>query len=136
MTLIVCLDDRNGLLFLGRRLSADRRVRENILELSRGAVLWMNVYSAEQFEDLPENVRVCETFLSQAGEEDLCFAENSDLTQVLSRVEKLIVYRWNRHYPSDRKFPWELMPATMSCTEKLDFEGFSHERITREVYAL
>ena len=136
MTLIVCLDDRNGSLFLGRRLSADRRVRENILELSRERLLWLNAYSAEQFEKLPENVRICEQYLSQAGEGDLCFAENSDLTQVLSRVEKLIVYRWNRHYPSDRKFPWELMPASMACVEKWDFEGFSHERITREVYVL
>jgi hypothetical protein len=134
MTLIVCLDEENGMLFLGRRQSMDRCVRERILELSRCSILWMNAYSAKQFDELPGHVRISENPCEEMGEQDFCFAENIELSKVLQRIEKLIVFRWNRRYPSDRKFPWEFLSPDFRCCLRTDFAGFSHECITQEVY--
>ena len=50
MKLIVCLDDRNGMSFLGRRQSQDALLRKDLLAYVAGSALSMNAYSAAQFE--------------------------------------------------------------------------------------
>ena len=49
MRLIVCLDDRDGMTFLGRRQSQDALLRQDMLAYVDGHELWMNSYSAAQF---------------------------------------------------------------------------------------
>ncbi len=131
MHLVVCIDERNGMSFLGRRLSSDRLLRENMLALTEGRPLWMSPYSAAQFE-AKANIREAEDFLILAGDGEYCFCEN-----VLPRekIESIILYRWNRRYPADLHFPQELLDSRL-CVQVTEFPGFSHETITREVYAL
>lgn len=136
MNLIVCLDDREGMTFAGRRQSKDRLLRQDLVEMTAGQRLWMNSYSAAQFDYLPENVTVDEDFLNRCEEEQWCFAENVDLTDALSKVRKLVIYRWNRSYPHDRKFPIETIETRWKPVESKEFPGSSHECITREVYVL
>ena len=50
MILIACVDDRGGIAFNHRRQSSDSVVRNRILELTAGSRLWMNEYSAKQFD--------------------------------------------------------------------------------------
>ena len=52
----------------------------------------------------------------------------------LPKMEQLIVYRWNRHYPSDASFPIALEAPAWQCCEMTEFRGYSHEKITKEVY--
>lgn len=133
MHIIVCLDDRNGMLFNHRRQSQDKTLRKYILELTGEQPLWMNAYSAGQFENLPGNVRVDENFLEQAKPGEYCFVENCDVLPAVNRIESCIVYRWNRLYPADTWFPEQLLKKLCS---REDFAGNSHETITREVYSL
>ena len=131
MRLILCLDERGGLSFYGRRLSRDVAVCRRILELSRGAELWMSPGSQPLFISLEGNVFACEDYLDRAGEGAFCFAE----TQLpdMSRVQTLYVFRWGRHYPSDvRFFPEEF---GFSIISEEQFSGKSHDKITLEVYA-
>lgn len=132
MKLIVCLDDRNGVLFLGRRLSRDRAVCADILAQCGGGKLWMNAYSAAMFG---ADARICvaEDFLDKAMTEDSCFVENVTVEPYLP-VSKLTVYRWNRCYPSDRKFPLEQALRGMVLQSRCEFAGSSHDVITREEY--
>ena len=67
MILAVCIDDRNGMLFNGRRQSQDRVLREDLVREAGGGPLWMNAYSARQFDPPPEGLRTAEDFLEQAG---------------------------------------------------------------------
>ena len=53
-----------------------------------------------------------------------------------NKVQRLIVYRWNRLYPSDVQFPLEYLSGKCKLESSFDFAGNSHERITREVYVL
>ena len=50
MNIAVCLDDKNGMLFCGRRQSKDQYLRQQLLERSKPNALWMNGFSAKQFE--------------------------------------------------------------------------------------
>ena len=136
MKLIVCLDDRDGMLFNRRRQSKDKVVCDDILELSAGNKLWMNSYSAKQFPDDRSDMIVDEQFLEKAGERDFCFVENADISAYADKVSQVIVYRWNRLYPSDVRFPSYLFEGVWKKVSWDDFPGNSHESITREVYDL
>ena len=120
MKLIVCLDDKNGMLFNKRRQSRDKILIENMLELCKGERLYTNEYSSALF---PENsVVICEDF--ENIENGFVFAENN--------IEEIIVYKWNRVYPADIFFNISL--DGWSLAETVDFIGSSHEKITRKRY--
>lgn len=131
MILIACVDDRLGMLFHNRRQSQDRILRERILTLTQNSRLWMNAYSAGQFASAPQ-ITVAEDFLQQAATGEFCFVENVDPALALPRLEKLILYRWNRSYPGD--FFLNLPLESWRKTASSDFSGSSHEKITEEIY--
>jgi len=132
MHLILCIDDRDGLSFGGKRLSSDRKLTEFLLDYTSSGKLWMNSYSAKLF---PEGtVCVDEDFLHKAGEGEYCFLENTPLTDI-SGLESVTLCRWNRRYPSTVKFPRTLLEA-MRLESCQDFPGNSHDLISVERYTL
>ena len=126
MKLIVCLDDNNGMMFNKRRQSRDRVLIENVLEFCKGEKLYTNEYSAKLFPE--KTVEIFEN-VEQIGI-SFCFAE--DFTVNEEYVDEIIVYKWNRLYPADTYFNINL--ENWSLIESVDFEGSSHEKITREIY--
>ena len=134
MILIVCLDNKNGLSFGARRQSMDSAVRQDILKTVGNGVLRMNAYSARQFNGEIKNTE--EDFLKNAKSDDFCFLETDDITPYIQSVSGLIVYRWNRDYPSDMRFPLERVIGEGTKRECCEFSGTSHTKITREVYFL
>ena len=127
MILSLCADDRLGLSFGGRRLCKVSQVRRRLLELS-GGKLRMSEYSARQFE---EPVYSGADYLSGAAAEDWCFAENRDYLAFSDAIGKIVLFRWNRHYPADVRFEF---PGKWALVRSEDFPGSSHEKITMEVY--
>lgn len=136
MTLITCIEDRGGLAFHRRRLSRDRVLCERILELAGVGTLRISPYSAPLLRGLPHTAGLLEgeDFLEQTAGEDFCFAEREDLTPWLDRADKLVLFRWNRTYPFDLRFPLEELERHWALTGRLDFPGSSHEKITEEWY--
>lgn len=126
MKLIVCLDDNNGMMFNKRRQSRDRMLIENVLELCKCVKLYTNEYSFKLF---PENTVEIFEDIENIGN-SFCFAE--DFTVNEEKVDEIIVYKWNRVYPADTYFNIDL--KNWSLIEIFDFEGSSHEKITREIY--
>lgn len=133
MIIVACIDNRGGMLFNRRRQSQDRLLREDLLREAAGRPLWMNSYSAGQFSDPPENLRIAENFYRQAGEGEFCLFENVDPAPWLDAGEGLLLYHWNRSYPADLRFP--LPPEGWTLTRREEFAGSSHEKITKEVYS-
>ena len=135
MNVIAVIDDGGGLTFNRRRQSQDRVLRERILRLSEGPRLWTNAYTRKQFDDTA-SAQICvdEDFLQKAPAGDYCFVENVPVSPVLERVERVILFRWNRAYPSDVKFDLDLSAPGWTLTHTDEFPGFSHEKITEEVY--
>lgn len=144
MKVIVCVDDGNGMLFNKRRQSQDRVLRDDVQKMTAGQKMWMNAYSARQFQEgsqTGENVTgvsetaaliVAEDFLRQAGENDFCFVENEKLLPYSDRITEVVVYRWNRSYPGD--FHLDLDLKQWRLVQTTEFAGYSHEKITKEIY--
>lgn len=128
MILAVCVENRMGLAFMGRRLSKDALLRERLWELSGGS-LRMSPYSAKQFS---EPVYAGADYLSGAQSGDWCFCENGDYEGFSGQIEKIVLFKWNRDYPADLRFSF---PGEWTLVSSEDFPGKSHETITMEVYA-
>ncbi len=135
MILIACIDDKGGLMFNRRRQSQDQTLRDYILKMTAGSRLWMNAYTFGQFkqEDAPQ-IQVAEDFPSQAGTGEYCLCENTDFHLWEGRVEQVILFRWNRTYPADLYFRQVFSLNGWHCTQSEEFPGYSHEKITKEVY--
>lgn len=135
MKIAVCLDDKNGMLFGGRRQSQDRYLRQQLLQLAQPHGLWMNGFSAKQFEPR-DAIRVAEDFLDAMPMDQWCFVENMDVIPYKEKIQCIAIYRWNRHYPSDVKFPIEEFCGSWRQVSSRTFPGHSHDQITEEIYQL
>lgn len=136
MKIIVCLDDRDGMMFNRRRQSCDRILRERMLSLVGSAKLYMNEYSRRQFDGEHKNIIADEAFLFTAGDDDYCFIENIDVSDFVDIIDTVIIYRWGRVYPSDMKFPTAVFRSRWTLTSKTKFAGSSHKNICEEIYSL
>lgn len=133
MDIIICLDDRNGMLFHHRRQSRDREVIRDMLQECAGRKLLVSPFSAGLFEKGARGVIVVDNPLSQAQNQDVCFIEAEDITPYRDSVESWIIYRWNRRYPADTWFSIDLH-EDWKLAETTEFAGYSHEKITKEIY--
>ena len=131
MIAVVCVDDRGGMTFNHRRVSRDKGLIADLLALRGEAALYIHPYSLPLFGGA-EKVIASEDFLDLAGEGDVCFVENVPLTDAQERIERLIVYRWNRDYPADTYLDVDLEAFRLEAST--DFAGSSHDPITREEY--
>ena len=125
---IICLDQRDGMYFNERRQSRDRYVIRDIVRMTKDKVLHINSYSEELFNEKLCEYIVSDDYFSDAKDGEYCFVENHILDQ--SRLEKLIVYRWDKIYPTDHKF--KLNEWKLESSE--EFQGYSHDTIVKEVY--
>lgn len=133
MIVIVCLDDKKGMMFNRRRQSRDQAVTERIQKICAGKKLWMNPYSYKLYGS-PEgmDIEVENDFLSLAGSGEFCLAESDRLMPFIEKIEQIIVYWWNRMYPADVYLDLDL--SQWERKERNEFQGTSHEMITEEIY--
>ena len=101
MIIILCLDNNNGMMFNDRRQSQDRGLREYIAEMTKGEKVYMNAYTEKLYEEINDPV-VCEDFLHKAGKGETCIVENLPLKPVIDQIEEIVIFRWNKVYPSDQ----------------------------------
>jgi hypothetical protein len=132
MHIIVCIDETKGMMFNNRRQSQDGVLREKVIELCKDSRLLMNEYSARQFGDY-SGITVSNDYLSLADANDYCFIEDGVLPPA-EKIENVIVFNWNRRYPSDVSFDFDLKQNGFKSTETEEFAGSSHEKITLEIY--
>lgn len=130
MNIIVCIDDNQGMLFNKRRQSRDVKVLEDIATLTD--TLWISSFSEKLFEDQTIKTIISNEFLDQASKGSYCFVEGQILKPYEKNIEQLIIYKWNRKYPSD--FKLDLNLEEWKLVESVDFVGNSHDKITKERY--
>lgn len=147
MTIIACVDEKNGMMFHHRRQSRDSVVCRDILWECSGKKLYLSAYSGKLFEAVSEDreavnpeevaeaeIQIAEDILNLAGEEDACFIEDTEITGFEGKIQKVILYKWNRRYPADKYFPIDLTDGAWELQRAEEFKGSSHERITKDVY--
>lgn len=129
MIVAVCIDDNSGMLFNCRRQSRDRELIKDFVKTAKENKILIKPFSSILFEN--ETITVDEKCLDNAGENDFCFIEDENIIPYAGKINELIVYKWNRVYPADVLFE---MPQDFVLQSSEDFSGFSHERITKEIY--
>lgn len=137
MIIIAVVDDNNGIAFNNRRQSQDRLLREHILSMTENKPLWMNHYSEKQFVDIEgkNQIIVDDLFLQKVASGEYCFIENTAVSLYKNRIEKIILFKWNRKYPADMYFDVDLTSPEWKLQYTDEIKGFSHEKITEEIYS-
>ena len=133
MTAIVCVEERGGILFLKRRVSRDSEVYRDIAD-SFDKIL-LTKYSLPLFDGLKLDTEVCPSPLSDERKGDVCFIEDGSIKKNIKKITRLIIYKWNRTYPSDVRLGFEPSDEGFSLISTLDIVGNSHEKITKEIYS-
>ena len=143
MKVIICVDDHLGYMFNNRRLSSDRMQRLHMLSkiASIGSNLFINQYSERSFRRMKllgayrtiDNVKVingeASEFLVSADENDgWAFVENVDVAKWVDKADELIIYKWNRTYPYDKKLSDDIFDKFDVAENEL-FKGNSHPTI-------
>ena len=78
LNLIICVDNKNGIMFNGRRQSRDRAVCEDILDMTGEHLLYTSEYSFALFEKYADSRVICsDSPVFSAGRGDYCFAEDT-----------------------------------------------------------
>ena len=136
LNLILCVDKVGGMLFNNRRVSRDREVTADILKTVKGERLFVKPYSLKLFSEFDDYslMTVCNDPLNEVSGGEWCFIEDEDVTPYLDKVERLLIYNWNREYPFELGFDMKILDEQFRLTDKRKFVGYSHEEITREIY--
>ncbi|MEG0392489.1 MAG: ribonuclease Z, partial [Anaerovoracaceae bacterium] len=110
MIIIACVDQANGMTFNHRRQSRDSAVIKDILRQTQEKILWMSPYSYGLFSGNLEKenlIQVEEQLLGRVGKGEYCFME--DFPQGDEEdIEGVILYRWDKTYPAETRFPLDL----------------------------
>ena len=132
MKIIAIVDDSYGMMFNKRRQSRDKVLYEKVATLVADHRLWMNSYSYTLFEGMDGNICVEEDFLSKIAEGEYCFVEDKNVASYIEEIEEVVLFHWNRKYPSD--FKLDILPEQEGfiCVSTEEFVGNSHENITME----
>jgi hypothetical protein len=93
---------------------------ENIYIMEHSAVLFAD-YDVSKIDNI-----------SELPVDAVYFHEITDPKGLIKKFDTIIIYRWNRHYPSDVKFEFKMNDYKKIHEE--EFVGFSHDKITKEVY--
>ena len=130
--LFFTLDDKNAVTFAGKRQSKDIKVAQKMCEFMSGTPLAIKAKSANFFEGVDIPLVTVDNFVDCREDTPTAFCEEIPSQEVLDNALVLIVFRWNRNYPSLTNERLNLDGYSKTFVE--EFAGNSHEKITVEVY--
>ena len=133
MNICVCVDDMMGMSFFGRRQSRDRLLIERLLTHTEFDRIIVSEYSAPLFAEFGDGRVLVGDAYTECGDRDVCFIELGDIPD-RDAINSILLYRWNRKYPSDKKLPFSPEEAGFMLVSRVDFIGNSHDNITEEVW--
>ena len=132
MKVIICIEDRGGMMFNKRRETRDRLVSLDMLVEAGASRLYIEPYSEKLFRGNEESVHVVENVLEETPADGCCFVEDRDLAGSEEKIDTLIIYRWNRVYPYDRKLDIDM--GRYERTGRIEFAGYSHDCVTKDTF--
>ena len=134
MKVIICIDDNGGMLFNSRRQSRDRVLIADIMNGLGDKRIYISSFSRLLFEGYEGRYIIKDDVPNGLCRDDVCFIENVDINPYIKEINSITLYRWNRVYPRDFSFDTGNLANGFTMRETCDFEGYSHEKITKEVF--
>lgn len=132
ITVAVCLDDEEGMIFNNRRQSRDRVLIAELLDSTEGKI-YIHPYSLLLFGD-NERIVVSDDPLGECTDGAIAFIEQLPIKPYIDSVGSFIVYRWNRLYPAEKYFDIDLEKEGFKLETKKEFVGSSHDNIEKGIY--
>jgi hypothetical protein len=133
ITVAITVDDKMGLAFNKRRQSRDRGLIADLCAKTDEKI-YVSAYSAPLFDEYRDRIVTVENPITECPDGGMCFVEMTELATHIGDVSRLIIYHWNRHYPSDKKLDIEPSKCGFKMTAKYEFVGSSHDKITKGIY--
>ncbi len=133
LTVAITVDDKLGLAFNKRRQSRDKRLIEDLCKKTSGDI-YISSYSALLFEEFSDRIKVVDNPLIDSPDGGCCFIELTQIKEYIDDISTLIIYHWNRQYPSDKKLDIDVKDCGFKMTAQYDFAGNSHDKITKGIY--
>ena len=133
ITVAITVDDKMGIAFNKRRQSRDKKLIEDLCKKTDG-IIYVSSYSAPLFEEYADRICVIDDPMASCPDGGTCFIEMEHLSDHLDDISELIVYHWNRHYPSDKKLDIDITERGYKMIAKYEFVGSSHDKITKGIY--
>lgn len=137
MNIILCLSKNKGFTFFNQRQSFDRNMISDMIMHVDNKKLYISNYTKKLFDNLKinlENIFVLDKHnKEQIGEDDFIFIEKKEeLIFFENDPKEIVVYNWNREYPTDYYFEFDFSDYLKIKEECI--VGNSHEEITKIVY--
>ena len=128
MQIAVCVDDALGRTFNGRRQTKDRVVAADLIQEAQGR-LFITPFSQKWLGDSPGV-----TLWDGEDPSHLLFLEAEPLAPYAQHITRLVIYRWNRHYPADTYLDLDPQALGLTLHSTQELTGFSHPVITKEIW--
>ena len=129
----ITLDDKGGMMFNNRRQSRDKLLIKDLCDKTE-CFIYISAYSALLFEDFKDRIKIVDNPLEECPSGALAFVEGYKLSAFTDDIDELIVYCWNKVYPSDVKLDIDINASGFKMYAKYEFTGNSHDKITKGVY--
>lgn len=127
MNIIICIEKNKGISFNNRRLSKDKKIIDDIV---KNYDVVGNKYTQAMFEEYGLTIK--EKKIKNATKKDLYYFIEDDSINSIDCINNLIIYDFNRNYPSDVKLIINLEDFIL--IEEFKIEGTSHKEIIKKVY--
>jgi hypothetical protein len=130
MTLIVCLDQNDGILFNNRRQTLDFELLK-IVEKS-----FSDIHISDFSQKYFSNIRctVSENPFLSAVDNSAVFHECGEALPYLDKIDKIVIYRWAKVYPADTYFDICPTESGFKLSGKIKFSTEVHKDIIKEIY--
>ena len=130
MTLIVCLDQKGGMLFNNRRQTLDYEL-VNIIAKSFSDI-HISHFSEKYFQGA--KCKISSNPFLEATEESTVFLEDTGAIDYIEKIDRLIIYRWDCVYPADTYFDITPKEVGFRLCGKVKFSTKVHADIVKEIY--
>ena len=130
MKLVLCVDDRFGMMFNGRRQTQDRILKDHLAEIATPSGIWVSSYTAKQFKNSKCPITVSND-LTVTPNGCYCLVEDEEIPT--NDIEEILLVKWNRTYPADKYFDRDILNE-FELFRSEEIIGSSHDKITLEFY--
>ena len=134
MKVIICIDERGGVRFHDRRVSQDVAQRRDVIARYGKDGLLMRKETAALYAGETDALHVVDDWEQGLGQDGWWVCEDTAFLRWEEQLEEVILYRWNRRYPSDEVLRLCLSLPLWRCVAVYDLPGKSHARIDVEHY--
>ena len=134
MKLIVCTDNRGGMMFYGKRPARDRYAIDDIIKDAKDNRILIAPYSEKLFAEQGGAYTVSRDPLAEASVDDLVFIEDKSARAYLDKIDSIVIYNWDLPYPFNQSFDIDPLAEGFKLLEVTEFKGHAHDSIKKSVY--